>query len=452
MSGSVTAVSDSVLYDSPSAALSAAAPRRSHSPSRSSSVSSTSSSLTFSKEEDISQPKRTSVLAAQLRASLSRREKSVSRSTSSRERGHWSGPHHPGDYEDDDPREAHDAAAVIEDSAAVVSVHAGRLPFECRVFVHKTVCGFIATARQRQHARSIGSAGSSSSSASSPSSDSPSLSPSQSSSLSLSGDSSSLPSVTFHVNESCTLQRLSCELIASCLARASSVAGAPTVDVLALSKSFRLVAATASGRVDEDCPALSAQQPVHHFNLSHFLFVLAHPDTPVPWSLWSLPSDDLFIGPRVRPSSLPGLLVRACAEGDVDRARALLDEAVSADSANEEGATGLHLAAAAGHVAVLHLLCKRGIDVDRRDGRGRTALMWAVQRGQVDCVEALLMWTASAWAEDERGRSALQAARDGGQRELVEVMEEFVRDDGRQTDAVDPDPTDLDDRSHRRPH
>ena len=402
--------------------------RKSHSPSRSISVSSTSS-LTFTKEEDIAAPTpRTSALAAQLRVSLSRREKSVSRSASSHD--------HPPSYArrdayddfNDEQREA-DASSTTTTSGSgdgrLLSVAPDRLPYECKVFIHRSVLGFIATSsRNRQHARSI------SSSSSSPSSDSPSLSPSCSS-LS-SGDWSSAPCVTFHINENCSLQRLACELIASCLPRSSAAGTAttPPIDILALSKSFRLVAATASGRVDEDCPALSPHQPIHHFNLTHFLFVLAHPDQPVPWSLWSLPPDDLYVGPRVRLSSLPSLLLQAASDGDVDRVRVLLDEGAGVDSADDEGQTGLHLAAAGGQVAVVHLLCKREVDVDRRDGRGRTALMLGVVQGQLECVEALLMWGAGVRLEDERGRCAMQMAKDCGLRDIHDMIEEFAKDGG----------------------
>ena len=421
MSRDSRAADHSALYNSSNSQLSSRV-RTSHSPSRSSSVSSTSSSLTFTKEEDIAAPTpRTSALAAQLRVSLSRREKSVSRSTSS----HDHPPSHSQQHRDadddfhDEQREQHDSAATTGSvDGRLVSVALGRLPFECRVFIHKSVLGFIATSRQRQHARSI------SSSSSSPSSDSPSLSPSCSS-LS-SGDSSSLPCVIFHVNEHCSLQRMACELIQSCLPRSSTTH--PHVDILSLSKSFRLVAATPAGRIDEDCPALSPLQSVHHFNLEHFLFVLAHPDQPVPWSLWSLPPDELHVGPRVLLSSLPSLLLQAAGDGDVDRARVLLDEGVGADSADGEGLTGLHLAARGGQVAVVHLLCKRGVDVDRRDRRGRTALLLAVQHEQVECVEALLLWGASVQLEDERGRSAVQLAKEHGLQEIVDMLDDFAKD------------------------
>ena len=419
MSRSGRSLNPSALYDSPS--LQRQQPRRSsHSPSRSSSVSSTTSSyLTFSKEEDISLPPKrpTSALAEQLRASQSRREKSVSRSSSAShpDGQHWSVRRDA----DDDCDDSHPLVQSAADDVGPLTVApaSGRLPYECKVFVHRSVLGFIATQRHRAHKRSI------SSSSSSPLTDSPSVSPSVGSTLS-SNDFASLPCVTFHVNEVCSLQRLACELIASCIQRSTPHrrSSSPPVDILALSKSFRLVAATPSGRVDEDCPALSPLQAVHQFNLSHFLFVLNQPDQPVPWALFSLPADEIHIGPRVLLSSLPSLLLQACSDGDIDRVRVLLDEGVGVDSADEAGQTGLHLATTTGHVPVLHLLCKRGADVDRRSKKGKTALMLGVQGGQVECVEALLLWGCSLWVTDDEEKNVLALATECGGQEMRDLI------------------------------
>lgn len=87
--------------------------------------------------------------------------------------------------------------------------------------------------------------------------------------------------------------------------------------------------------------------------------------------------------------------IRACAAGDVEHVRTLLEaepdlvKAVS-PGAHYGGWTGLHAAAKAGHPNVIRVLLERGADPNEREaGDNTTPLHWAAARGDLESVRAL---------------------------------------------------------------
>ena len=396
--------------------------RNDHSPSRSASAS--SSSLTFSKEHEISAPaRRSSGLAAALNASRSRREHSISRSISAEPYSTWSTR---GRAEDEEYHAHHHGTplhqAHVVEMAAGPPVGDAALPCSLRVFLHRSITGSIA-ASSHKHKHSI-----SSSASSSP----PSLS-SSSSCSSIHSSGGSLASILFHVNEPCSLARLKCEVIAACTAvQPSPYYSPPSVDILSLSSQFDVVAASAAGSADEECPPLSPHQCVHQFGVEALLFVLRATDEAICWWQWRLPQDERWLGPRVMQPPPEQRLLQAAREGDVDAVRLLLDAGTPVDAVDESdsGCSALHHAAAFGHTALIHMLCKRSADVELKDRRGRTPLHCAVQAAQVDCAETLVLWGASVWAEDGGGRNAMVAARESGSADMVCMMQDMMEDDG----------------------
>ena len=76
--------------------------------------------------------------------------------------------------------------------------------------------------------------------------------------------------------------------------------------------------------------------------------------------------------------------------GNRDVVQALLDRGAEVNSAKEDGATPLMLAAQDGHRGGRGLLLAKGAQVNARDNNGITALMLASQGGQREVKKLLL--------------------------------------------------------------
>jgi len=84
-----------------------------------------------------------------------------------------------------------------------------------------------------------------------------------------------------------------------------------------------------------------------------------------------------------------------------------------------DDATGLHVAASYGQLAVAELLASRGGLVNARDAKGRTPLMVAAERGDVAMVDLLLKMGADINLTNYAGLSALQIAQERRQQAVV---------------------------------
>ena len=84
------------------------------------------------------------------------------------------------------------------------------------------------------------------------------------------------------------------------------------------------------------------------------------------------------------------LLHHMAAEGEIGKARLLLDHGAAIDAIDEEyRSTPLGVAARRGQLAMVELLLARGADVDRAGMPWATPLAWAVRKGH-DAVAARL--------------------------------------------------------------
>jgi hypothetical protein len=119
-------------------------------------------------------------------------------------------------------------------------------------------------------------------------------------------------------------------------------------------------------------------------------------------------------------------LLECCRYGDdddIDSIRELLGRGVPVDHADEGGNTGLHKAAANGHLTVVRLLLRAGAP-HGPNGAGNTPLHWAVQQGQLGVAKALLKGCdgLDVLAKNGFGKSAVTEAFARNEPALVEAL------------------------------
>lgn len=128
--------------------------------------------------------------------------------------------------------------------------------------------------------------------------------------------------------------------------------------------------------------------------------------------------------PSAKPSPGPlrvnTLLHIAAVQGDLDAARAQLDDGVSPDVRGNDGFAPIWWAMVdEAPEAMMALLTEAGGSVDVRDDEGVTPLMTAVQRDRDDVVAWLLAHGADVDATDGRGFTALHRAAEMGHVEIA---------------------------------
>ncbi|XP_073443891.1 ankyrin repeat and SAM domain-containing protein 6 [Dendrobates tinctorius] len=131
------------------------------------------------------------------------------------------------------------------------------------------------------------------------------------------------------------------------------------------------------------------------------------------------------------------LLFRACEDGDLDTARRLLEPdssgpaeppgdspaLVPVDSTDEDGNTGLQLAAGGGgHEPIVRFVLRKGASVDSRNHYGWTPLMQAARSGHLNVALILLENGADVNAQNRLGASVLTVASRGGHTSVVKLL------------------------------
>ncbi len=117
-------------------------------------------------------------------------------------------------------------------------------------------------------------------------------------------------------------------------------------------------------------------------------------------------------------------LIAAAEMADVSRVRTLLEQGVSPNVANEDGVTGLNVAASKGCVECLRLLLDAGADVNSANIDGMTPLMEAcAERTATAVVELLIKEGADVNARmSEIGWTSLMRATVGLNVEIVKLL------------------------------
>ena len=83
-------------------------------------------------------------------------------------------------------------------------------------------------------------------------------------------------------------------------------------------------------------------------------------------------------------------LLEAIMDGDIERAKSLIDAGADVNARDIDGWTPLMYAALNGHTEIVELLIESGADVNAEDNNGQTVLMFATRGGHTEIVEILI--------------------------------------------------------------
>jgi ankyrin repeat protein len=117
------------------------------------------------------------------------------------------------------------------------------------------------------------------------------------------------------------------------------------------------------------------------------------------------------------------LFREACLEGFVDKVESFVNDGTDLNAADEDGRTGLMLAAFNGHTAIVKLLLENKVAINTVDFMGRSALMYASTGHFPEAVEYLLTHGAEPNLVDNvEGFSALMFAGAEGNSKVVQLL------------------------------
>jgi hypothetical protein len=118
----------------------------------------------------------------------------------------------------------------------------------------------------------------------------------------------------------------------------------------------------------------------------------------------------------------PARFSTALEMGDIDRARAWLDEGLDPNFEGSLIGTGLMIGAWTGNIPLMELFRARGADIQATNRFGEQALMLAAWKGQRAAMQWLLDHGAQANRQQDKEWSALHYATFAGQTELVDRL------------------------------
>lgn len=123
------------------------------------------------------------------------------------------------------------------------------------------------------------------------------------------------------------------------------------------------------------------------------------------------------------PPNHTASFLSAVERGDLDRVRNFLHSGTPVDAADENGVTGLILAASLGHLRIVDEFLDAGADIDRGDRHGYTALIEASRHGHPDVVRRLLHAGAALTIDVNRNENnAVLFALDAGHEGIADLL------------------------------
>jgi len=114
-------------------------------------------------------------------------------------------------------------------------------------------------------------------------------------------------------------------------------------------------------------------------------------------------------------------VARAAAANDALKVRELLGEQ-SPNQVDDEGRSGLQIAAINGNLQIAAILIKAGASLDQKDKLGNTALHLAVDRNQVEMAQLLIDVGAALDADNRNGMTPLMLAASRGNAAIVQAL------------------------------
>lgn len=115
-------------------------------------------------------------------------------------------------------------------------------------------------------------------------------------------------------------------------------------------------------------------------------------------------------------------IARSAAKNDAATVQKLLIEGKSPNDTDDDGHSGLHIAAINGNLTIATLLVKGGAVIDLKDPLGDTPLFYAADRSQPEIVKLLLDAGAVPDAENRSGVTPLMTAARRGNTEIVRML------------------------------
>ena len=114
-------------------------------------------------------------------------------------------------------------------------------------------------------------------------------------------------------------------------------------------------------------------------------------------------------------------VARAAAANDAVKVRELVGEQ-SPNQVDDEGRTGLQIAATNGNLQIAAILIKAGASLDQKDKLGNTALHLAADRNQVEMAQLLIDVGAALDADNRNGMTPLMLAASRGNAAIVQAL------------------------------
>ena len=149
--------------------------------------------------------------------------------------------------------------------------------------------------------------------------------------------------------------------------------------------------------------------------------------------------------PKVTISSF----IDAAFEGNAAIINQAIEENISIDIENENGATPLMLSAFNGHSEIVKSLLEKGAHVNHKDKNGRTALMYASSGPANETVKLLIDYKAQLDIQDSVELfTAIMFAASEGQVEVFKTL----RDAGANEDLLDKDGEGIEDFANANKH